>query len=117
MSDNDVLIAALLTARTIREAAARAEVSESTMYRRLKDPEFVAVYREARREVVQHATVRLQQALTDAIDALVEVVKDKAGNQNARVAAARVLLDQALRATENEEIVPRLEALESKRAA
>lgn len=117
MHDNDVLIAALMASRTIREAAARAEVSESTMYRRLKDAEFAAAYRDARREVMGHAVARLQQAASDAVDALVDVVRDTAGNQNARVAAARVLLDQALRATENEEIVPRLEALEARKAA
>ena len=48
-------IAALLSEATVTSAAEKPGVSEVTLYRWLKLPDFVAAYREARREVVEKA--------------------------------------------------------------
>jgi hypothetical protein len=48
-------ISALLNHATIQEAALATEVGESTLRRWLKEPDFLAEYRAARRQVFQHA--------------------------------------------------------------
>jgi len=53
-------IAALLSQRNIQEAARVAGIGTQTLYRCMKDPEFDAVYREARRIVYRQALARLQ---------------------------------------------------------
>ena len=55
-------IAALLTHRSIEEAAKACGIAPRTLLRWLKVPEFKAAYRAARREAVGQAIARVQQA-------------------------------------------------------
>jgi hypothetical protein len=66
----EVAIAALLPEPTILQAAEKAIVSESTLLRRLAEPAFKARYRAARRQVVEQAVSELQQAASEAVEAL-----------------------------------------------
>jgi len=105
-------IAALLTRRTIEEAAEAVGVSASTLRRWLKNPKFAASYREARRQVVDHALARLQRATGLAISVLMQVMLDQEAPASPRVAAARAVLDYALRIKEIEELEERVSRLE-----
>ena len=69
----ETAIAALLSKPTIAEAASTAGISEPTLLRWLKEPEFSTAYREARRESVQHAITRVQIAAAKAVGTLEEV--------------------------------------------
>jgi hypothetical protein len=82
---------ALLTEATIEGAAAKAGVNARTLFRWLNYPPFVATYRDARRQAVQHATGRLQQAASDAVTTLREVMMDP--EAPARVNAAKSVLE------------------------
>ncbi|MGH2620832.1 MAG: hypothetical protein ACRDHG_09735, partial [Anaerolineales bacterium] len=55
-------IAALLSETTIAAAAERAAVSEASLLRWTKLPDFLAAFREARRQVMEKAVAQLQQA-------------------------------------------------------
>src|SRR5919107_3113192 len=66
----EAAVAALLTEPTVQAAAKRIGVNESTLLRWLHDPAFTTEYRAARRAVVEAAIGRLQQAATQAVDAL-----------------------------------------------
>ncbi len=103
---------ALLTEPTIEEAARAAGIGERTLYRWLNDPPFVAAYREARRQAVQRATGRLQQAANDAVTTLQNVMMDAEAPAPARVNAAKSVLDLAVKAVEIEDLTARIEALE-----
>jgi hypothetical protein len=92
----EALIAALLTEPTHASAATKAVVSEATLYRWLKLPEFRAAYRRARRELVEGAVGRIQAATGQAVDTLVSVAKDGAKDGD-RVRASVALLDLAFR--------------------
>src|SRR5918997_1873267 len=94
----EAAIAGLLTEPTIAAAAAKAGVSESTLVRWLQEPTFKAQYRAARREVVEGAIGRLQQAATQAVDTLTRNLT--CGVPAVEVGAARTVLDQALKAIE-----------------
>src|SRR4051794_30601611 len=102
----DAAVAALLSERTIAEAAAKAGIGESTLLRWMAEPEFKARCRAARREVVEGAIGRLQQAATDAVDALARNLS--CGIPAVEVGAARTVLDQAIKAVELVDLAERV---------
>jgi DNA-binding MurR/RpiR family transcriptional regulator len=107
-------IAALLSTRTVRGAAVKCKLSEATLYRLLQDQGFKAKYRAARRELVENTITQLQRDGTDAAAALREIVKDKKTAAGVRVSAARVILEQGIKAVELVDLVERVERLEEK---
>ncbi len=110
-SRQEKAVAALLTARTIPEAASEAGIGGRTLERWLsEDPAFVAEYRAARRRVVEAAVSRLQDATTEAVDCLKQNLS--CGMPSTEVRAASVILDHALKAVELYELETRLSALE-----
>jgi hypothetical protein len=92
----EALVAALLTEPTHGAAAAKAGISEATLYRWLRLPDFRAAYRRARRELVEAAVGRIQAATGQAVDTLLAVAKNGAKDGD-RVRAAVALLDHAFR--------------------
>ncbi len=109
----DQAIAALLAASNIPDAAVQAGVGERTLYRWLQDAVFQRAYREARRQVVQHAIVQVQHACEGAVATLRAVMENADAPASARVSAARVVLDTSIKAVELEDIEQRLVALET----
>ena len=109
---SEEVIAALLETPTIKAAAERAGIGEATIYRWLDDPEFEREYRRARRQAVQQAITRLQQLSGEAVETLREIMTDKAASDQARLRAAKTILDGAVDAVELEEIEERIKTLE-----
>ena len=109
-------VLALLERPTVAEAANSAGIHRATLYKWLKDPDFQAVYREARREALRLTTARLQQISSEAVEALREIVGDRSQQGASRVGAARVILDYAARMTELEDFGERLARLEEERS-
>jgi hypothetical protein len=103
----------LLTVPTISEAAKHMGVGERTLFRWLQqDTDFQAAYREARRQTVQHAIARIQQATGKAVTTLEGVMTNPESPSSSRVSAARVVLEMAIKAIELEDLEGRLVALE-----
>ena len=105
-------IVALLSQRNVEEAARAAGVPPRTLYRWLKEPEFRAAYREARRDALAQAGARLQQMSTAAVSTLGKIMVDPKAPAASRVRAAHSVLEQAARAIEIEDLEARLAALE-----
>lgn len=103
---------ALLISRTRAEAAKAAGIGESTLRSYMQDPEFVERYREAFGNLITDATRQAQQAIAPALSTLREVVEDVDENAQARISAARSLLEYALKLTEQADILGRLDELE-----
>jgi DNA-binding MurR/RpiR family transcriptional regulator len=106
----EAAITGLLTEPTIEAAAVKAGVSESTLVRWLQEPAFKAEYRAARRSVVESAVGRLQQAASQAVDALARNLS--CGIPAVEVGAAKAVLDQAIKAVELIDLAERVESLE-----
>ena len=106
----DRALAALLSEPTIAQAAAKADISESTMLRWLADPSFKARYRDARRQVVELAVTNLQQATSDAVEALTRNLT--CGVPASEIAAAKAVLDFAVKGVELVDLSERVEQLE-----
>lgn len=110
------LLAALLTSRTKKEAAAAAGIAYRTMLTYFEDSEFCRRYREAFAGVVQDATRQAQQLLDPALSTLREIMEDEELPAAARVNAAKIALDYAVRLTDQNDLAERLAALERERA-
>jgi hypothetical protein len=106
-------IIALLSEPTLKAAAASAGISETTLWRWLREPNFKVAYQRARQEALGRATTRLAALVEVAVEALDEIVADRAVSPNVRVSAASRIIDFALKAAEIEEVQARLEKLEA----
>src|SRR5215213_4934252 len=105
-------IVALLSEPSIEAAAKTAEVSDVTIWRWMKLPEFRSRLRDARRAVVEGAIGRLQQAATEAVTTLQRNLT--CGTPSVEVRAATAILDQAIKAIELFDVVERVEHLEAR---
>lgn len=105
-------VVALLEHPTVKEAAQAVGIGEATLFRWLQVPDFQDAYRECKRQIVNHAISRLQQATAEAVETLREVMKDKEKPPSPRVSAAKAVLEIAVKAVETEDILSRLEVLE-----
>jgi hypothetical protein len=106
-------IIALLNHPTTKAAGEASGVSETTLWRWLHLPDFQQRYRAARRHLVESSIGRLQQACGDAVETLASISKNTGEPASARVAAARTIIEQSLRAVELEDLAERVERLET----
>ena len=107
-------ITALLVQGSLQAAAAASGIHEKTLRRWLReDAVFQMAYREARRAVVQHAIVQVQHATGEAVETLRNVMQDRESPASARVSAAKVILETAVKGIEIEDLEARIAALEA----
>lgn len=108
----ELAIAALLSHRSIEEAAREVGVSPNTLVRWMKEPEFQTACQEARRTVFSHAIGRLQDAVGAAATTLLKIMLDPNSPAATRLRAAEVVLEQAAKAGEVEALENRVAMLE-----
>ena len=70
-------VSAMLTQRSVEEAARVAGVGTQTLLRWLKVPAFQTAYREARRSTYSQSVARLQQGSSAAASVLMKVMLDQ----------------------------------------
>jgi transposase-like protein len=104
-------IAALLTQRSVEDAARSVGIAPATLLRWLKQPEFQAAYRQARRDAFSQSIARLQQASGAAVSTLLVMV-DTNTPASTRVRAADSILNHAASSMELEDIEVRVAELE-----
>jgi transposase-like protein len=104
-------IAALLTQRSVEDAARSVGIAPATLWRWLKQPEFQAAYRQARRDAFSQSIARLQQASGAAVSTLLVMV-DTNTPASTRVRAADSILNHAASSMELEDIEVRVAELE-----
>lgn len=103
---------ALLVNRTQAEAAKAAGISETSLRGYMKDPAFVERYRQACGDMLRDAAQQARQGISPALETLREIAETP-GNPQARIMAARSILEYALKLTERVDILERIEALEA----
>ena len=105
-------IIALMTHRTLDEAANATGITTQTLVRWLKFPEFDEAYREARRAAFSQSIARLQQASSAAVSTLLKLMVDPQTPASTRVQAANSILNHTKQAIEIEDIEVRVAELE-----
>lgn len=111
-SKDEKILAALVSCSTVVDAAKECGVVPSTVYARLKDPDFKKKYDELRLDLLERNTAKIQMQLGSAIDVMAEVMSDGENSPQVRLNAADALIRNNLKLTEQTDILRRLEALE-----
>ncbi len=106
----EAAITALLACPTIEAAAERVRVAPATLRHCPAEDDFRNRYRAARRQVVEQAVSQLQAATSEAVGALQRNLG--CGRPSAEIAAAKAIIDQAIRAIELVDLAERVEQLE-----
>lgn len=110
--NKEKLLAALLTSRSKKDAAAAAGIAERTMRTYFEDAEFCQRYREAFAGVIEDATRQAQALLMPALSTLQTVMEDEEIPAQARITAAKSIIDYSLKLTEQADILEQLRELE-----
>ena len=105
-------IGALLSQRSIEDAARTTGIGVATLMRWMKIPEFNAAYRDARRAAVSQANARLQQATGAAAATFLKLMVDQNVPAACRIRAAECVMNYSTKAIEIEDIEARLSELE-----
>ena len=113
---DDALVLSLACGATPEMAAQKAGVSVATIYRRLREPEFVKKLREARSEMMQRATAMLTAAALEAVKTLLDL-QAKNAPPATRLGAARSILELGNKLRHELELTARIEALEQQMKA
>ena len=107
-------ITALLTSKSVTEAATATGQGERTIYRWLSEPAFRQALSAAEGDLIDVATRRLLQLQGGALDTLEALLGDGAdASAGVRLRAAQVTLDHLLKLREMRDIEQRLAALEA----
>jgi hypothetical protein len=107
-------VAAMLSCRTVEEAARMAGIGTNTLRRWIRRPEFEAAYREARATLLSQAVARLQGASGAAATTVLKIMLSPDAPAGARLRAAEIVLEQATKASSMEDLEVRLANLERK---
>ncbi len=107
-----LFIIALMETHTIAEAHNKAGISQTTAYNYLKNPKVKKAIKDMRADIMSGVTNKLMNSGTQAVDALMGVIKDKSAPHTAVVSASRTILEYLTRTYDMSEIMGRLERLE-----
>lgn len=105
-------ILALLSTKSVSEAAQAAKVGERTLWRWLGEPMFRARLAGAEADMLDAATRRLLQLQDGAIETVQTIMQDAEASAGVRLRAAQAVLDYLLKLRELRNIEQRLAALE-----
>ena len=110
---NTKILSALLSAGSVRKAAALANCSETTIRERLKDPGFREQYENEKAKILSETCDAITARLTLAADTLCDILEDPATPATVKVSASDALLRHGLRYIETSNVIARLDKLEA----
>jgi hypothetical protein len=107
-------LTALIAAPSLGVAAGRVGLSERTASRYLADPDFQDAYRAAQREALAVAMGKLSSLTGAAVATLQALLTDDTVPPAVRLAAAKAILDTAVKWVDTADLQERLAALEAR---
>lgn len=107
-------IAAILSSGSITEAANQAGLNERTIYRWMTQDDFRAALYSEEDRVIDIAIRRLLNLSDKAINTFEELLGKEAANDNVKLRAAQLVIDNLIRLRELQTIDARLSELEEK---
>jgi hypothetical protein len=105
-------LSAMLSARTIADAARQAGIAERTAYLYLTAPHFQVALNHALDDALSRAAQQATAAMDHALAALCAILDDPATSPAARIAAARAILQVGPRLHESVTLTQRVATLE-----
>ena len=110
---DDKLLEKLLVCGSVQDAAKACEVTTSTIYKRLQNPDFRKKYDQLQGLVLSAVSAALSQSLNDAVLCLQEIVNNENAPMGVKVSASDALLRHCCRYVEVSNILSRIERLEN----
>ena len=108
----NIILAGLLANGTVAGTAKVTGISESTIFKYLRDENFKAKYAQAKFEMLKQSASTLQANIQKAVAAIVEIIEDLETPPQIKLNAADMLLRNNFKFTEQIEILRRLDELE-----
>lgn len=108
---------ALLTSKTLEEAAEESGLTTRTIGNYLNDPEFRMEYEKATEKIINDAAMDVKKGIAEAIQNLRNLLTEKCLEPKDRIGASRALLEYGLKLVEVADILKRIEKLESEESA
>lgn len=112
-SKREQLLAALLVAPTVKQAAQSIGMPETTAFSWLRKPEFAEEYKTKKRQTVAEASDYIMSRISAATAIIDNIMNDTETPAQVRLNAAKTILDTAFKTIEQRDILERLEALEA----
>jgi hypothetical protein len=112
-SKEELILSALLSCPTVREASSKCGVPESTIRDYLAKPEFMERYKAAKADIVKGVSTKIQNKMSEAVDVVSELMESKDTPSAVRLNASKVILDQGTELHKTEQIIERIEKLEN----
>lgn len=109
---DNIVLAGLLANATVTATAKATGISESTIYKYLRDEAFKEKYEAARLEMLEQSANSLQANIQKAVDAIVSIICADDTPLQVKLNASDMLLRNSFRFTEQVEILKRLDKLE-----
>jgi hypothetical protein len=105
-------LAALISEKTVRDAAAKIGLAEKTIYRYFKEPAFMDAFTAAQDELTQEAVNRLIGGLGKALDTLEDLIAHS--DQTNKRLASVAWIDRALKLKEFAVLEQKIKDLEER---
>lgn len=106
------MIAHLISCRTIKEAAEKAGIGETTLHNRMKKPEFIRKYRAACLDLLNDHAAAMHVNMGAAVEVQREIMDNKKNPPQVRLNAANEILRIGLSITDKVNILSMLQELE-----
>lgn len=103
---------ALISERTIADAARKVGVTDQCIYKWMNDSEFLAMYRSKKAAIVERAVGTMADCAVEAVTSLRGLLQSKKESVRARVGLG--ILDQLNKSTETSFIMQRISELEAR---
>jgi hypothetical protein len=110
--NEDALLLALACGATVEAAGRQCDLTERTVYRRLREPAFKARLQELRADMVRRSAGMLTAAAGEAVRTLLSLQKDSAPPA-VRLGAARAVLELGIKVRELADLEARIVTLEA----
>jgi len=111
--NDDQLLLALACGATVEAAAKQCELSERTIYKRLKEPDFRTRLKDLRGDMVRRSSGMLTAAATEAVRTLLGLLKES-NPATVRLGAARAVLEIGIKIREMAELEVMMEEMEER---
>lgn len=112
INKKELAITALLTANSVEQAAEMVGISDSSIYRWMKDRDFQKEYREARQACIVQAVSRLASLNMKAVNTIETLLDDELVPPHTKLLAAKTVLELSFKGMETLDLVLRIEELE-----
>lgn len=106
------VIRALVTCKTKRQASQVSGVSEATIYRLLKKPEFVEMLETVRKQVYYNTIFNLSSLSTDSIECLYNLLHSPTSRDSIKYKASSFILNKTIDIVKYNDLNTRLTRLE-----